>query len=75
MLSRKKQKVNTARNPNIGVYGDVVIPGADPGFLERGGSLLFLNSLTGKIIAEKSNYRGVTTPITPPLNPPLDTTL
>jgi len=33
--------------------------GAGPGFLERGegGCLLFLNSITGKIIAEKSNYR------------------
>jgi len=44
---------------------------ADPGFSERGGCLLFLTSLTGKIIAEKSKYRGVATPITPPLNPPL----
>jgi len=30
-----------------------------------------MNSITGKIIAEKSNYRGAATPITPPLNPPL----
>jgi len=40
-----------------------------------GGCLLFLNSITGKIIAEKSKYRGVATPITPSLNPPLDAVL
>jgi len=39
--------------------------GADPGFLERGGCLLFLNSITGKIIAEKSNYRGGYNPHNP----------
>jgi len=40
-------------------------------FLKGGELFVVFNSITGKIIAEKSNYRGVATPITLPLNPPL----
>jgi len=43
----------------------VIYEGTDPGFLERGGCLLFLNNVTGKIIAEKSNYRGGCNPHNP----------
>jgi len=42
-----------------------VVAGVGPGFLERGGCLLFLNSITGKIITEKSNYKGSCNPHNP----------